>query len=262
MKTLGRWSFRDWRKFSMSHLLQAVVGAAVGDALGVPYEGKERDTYVCENMHPLGWHEKPVGFWSDDTAMILAELDSLRERQGYDAEDVMMKFDRWLHEGPTPPTARPTAGVARRPGPSRAIAAARRRHLAAAATFSTTAQAHSCACFPMRFSTAPTASRSSMRLVRSRTATRSASSSAVSTRATSTSSFRGTSPPRRLKRSLRTTSSRFRTTTSRSCSSCRTSRASPCRTPASSPTSSWRPLVPHQLRQLRRCRPQGRQSGR
>ena len=83
----------------MSHLLQAVVGAAVGDALGVPYEGKERDTYVCENMHPLGWHEKPVGFWSDDTAMILAELDSLRERQGYDAEDVMMKFDRWLHEG-------------------------------------------------------------------------------------------------------------------------------------------------------------------
>ena len=83
----------------MSHLLQAVVGAAVGDALGVPYEGKERDTYVCENMHPLGWHEKPFGFWSDDTAMILAELDSLRERQGYDAEDVMMKFDRWLHEG-------------------------------------------------------------------------------------------------------------------------------------------------------------------
>ena len=78
---------------------EAVVGAAVGDALGVPYEGKERDTYVCENMHPLGWHEKPVGFWSDDTAMILAELDSLRERQGYDAEDVMMKFDRWLHEG-------------------------------------------------------------------------------------------------------------------------------------------------------------------
>ena len=36
----------------MSHLLQAVVGAAVGDALGVPYEGKERDIHgqlpVCK----------------------------------------------------------------------------------------------------------------------------------------------------------------------------------------------------------------------
>ena len=116
----------------MSHLLQAVVGAAVGDALGVPYEGKERDTYVCENMHPLGWHEKPVGFWSDDTAMILAELDSLRERQGYDAEDVMMKFDRWLHEGAYTPdgkaygwgrtTARPSLLVLRRRAPSGAQA--------------------------------------------------------------------------------------------------------------------------------------------
>lgn len=63
----------------MSHLLQAVIGAAVGDALGVPYEGQERDTYLCEDMQPLGWNEKPLGFWSDDTAMVLAELDSLRE---------------------------------------------------------------------------------------------------------------------------------------------------------------------------------------
>lgn len=43
----------------MSHLLQAVVGAAVGDALGVPYEGKERDTYVCENMQPLAGMKSP-----------------------------------------------------------------------------------------------------------------------------------------------------------------------------------------------------------
>ena len=88
-----------FKEFLMSHLLQAVVGAAVGDALGVPYEGKKRDTYVCENMQPLGWDEKPLGFWSDDTAMILAELDSLREKKGFDADDVMTKFASWLHDG-------------------------------------------------------------------------------------------------------------------------------------------------------------------
>ncbi len=83
----------------MSHLLQAVIGATVGDALGVPYEGQERDTFVCEDMQPLGWNEKPLGFWSDDTALILAELDSLKEKQAFDADDVMTKFGRWLHDG-------------------------------------------------------------------------------------------------------------------------------------------------------------------
>ena len=56
----------------MSHLLAGVVGSAVGDALGVPYDDKERDSFVCEEMIPIGKRSLPIGFWSDDTSMILA----------------------------------------------------------------------------------------------------------------------------------------------------------------------------------------------
>ena len=83
----------------MSHLLAGVVGSAVGDALGVPYDDKERDSFVCEEMIPIGKRSLPIGFWSDDTSMILAELDSLGEKGKFDAEDVMTRFMRWIHEG-------------------------------------------------------------------------------------------------------------------------------------------------------------------
>lgn len=83
----------------MSHLLAGVVGSAVGDALGVPYDDKERDLFVCEEMIPIGKRSLPIGFWSDDTSMILAELDSLGEKGKFDAEDVMTRFMRWIHEG-------------------------------------------------------------------------------------------------------------------------------------------------------------------
>lgn len=84
---------------SMSHLIAGVVGAAVGDALGLPYDGHKRDTYRCEDMVPLGKRTLPIGYWSDDTSMILAELDSLAEKGEYDAEDVMGRFAQWIYDG-------------------------------------------------------------------------------------------------------------------------------------------------------------------
>ena len=87
------------KRLNMSHLLAGIVGSAVGDALGVPYDGRKRDTFVCEEMVPLEKRTLPIGFWSDDTSMMLAELDSLGEMGKFDPDDVMSRFAQWIYEG-------------------------------------------------------------------------------------------------------------------------------------------------------------------
>ena len=47
-------------------LRTAVYGALVGDALGVPYEFKERGSFQCAGMIGHGTHDQPAGTWSDD----------------------------------------------------------------------------------------------------------------------------------------------------------------------------------------------------
>ena len=66
-------------------LRNALFGIAVGDALGVPHEKKPRGSFKC-----LGWDYIPEPdrkrTWSDDTALTLAELDSLGTLKRVDAE--------------------------------------------------------------------------------------------------------------------------------------------------------------------------------
>ena len=78
----------------------AVLGTAVGDALGVPVEFRDREKLkACpvKGMRAYGTHDQPAGTWSDDTSMLLATLDSLLV--GYDPEDIMARFERWLMHG-------------------------------------------------------------------------------------------------------------------------------------------------------------------
>ena len=65
-------------------LRDCVYGQAIGDALGVPFEFRPRDSYECSDMIGNGAHRQPAGTWSDDTSMVLAICDSYRElgRQG------------------------------------------------------------------------------------------------------------------------------------------------------------------------------------
>lgn len=81
--------------------LKAVMyGLAIGDALGVPYEFHQRDTFTCTGMTGHGTHNQPAGTWSDDTAMSLATLDSLNECGGkVDTTDLMMRYKMWLKHG-------------------------------------------------------------------------------------------------------------------------------------------------------------------
>lgn len=77
----------------------AIYGLAVGDALGVPYEFKARDTFKCVDMVGYGTYGKPAGTWSDDTSMVLATCDSLRRCGGVDCEDMMSRFADWYFNG-------------------------------------------------------------------------------------------------------------------------------------------------------------------
>ena len=49
------------------NLRNAVYGAVIGDALGVPYEFKKRGTFTCSGMIGYGTHHQPAGTWSDDS---------------------------------------------------------------------------------------------------------------------------------------------------------------------------------------------------
>ena len=81
-------------------LYDAIIGFAIGDALGVPYEFKERGSFTCSDMTGYGTHHQPLGTWSDDTSMTLATLSSLKENEGrIIPEDMRTKFNYWLLYG-------------------------------------------------------------------------------------------------------------------------------------------------------------------
>ena len=58
----------------------AVLGLAVADAIGVPYEFRQRKDIArdpANDMTGYGTHGQPAGTWSDDTSMTLALIDAL-----------------------------------------------------------------------------------------------------------------------------------------------------------------------------------------
>ncbi|WP_234024904.1 ADP-ribosylglycohydrolase family protein [Tsuneonella amylolytica] len=80
--------------------LGALLGLAVGDALGTTLEFKARDSYEPLTTIVGGgpFRLKP-GQWTDDTAMALALADSLIAHPELDQDDLMQRFDRWQRSG-------------------------------------------------------------------------------------------------------------------------------------------------------------------
>ena len=77
-----------------------MLGMAVADALGVPYESQtfeQMRANPCTDMVGYGHHNQPEGSWSDDTSMALCVADSLCRR--FDADDIMKKFTLWRERG-------------------------------------------------------------------------------------------------------------------------------------------------------------------
>lgn len=78
----------------------ALLGLAIGDALGAPLEFADRDEEpIVTEMIGGGPFNLEPGEWTDDTAMALCLADSLIVRQGLDMNDLMSRFVRWWRAG-------------------------------------------------------------------------------------------------------------------------------------------------------------------
>ena len=81
-------------------LSHAIIGLAIGDALGVPVEFMSRD-YLKVNpvlgMLEYGTHMQPKGTWSDDTSLTLALIDALLK--DYSLERIANEFVLWFRQG-------------------------------------------------------------------------------------------------------------------------------------------------------------------
>lgn len=82
----------------MSKVYDGIMGLAVGDALGVPVEFRQRGSYSLTDMVGHGTHNQPKGTWSDDTSMTLATMWSIWSKGGeVILEDIMKMFWEWAY---------------------------------------------------------------------------------------------------------------------------------------------------------------------
>jgi ADP-ribosyl-[dinitrogen reductase] hydrolase len=78
----------------------ALLGLAVGDALGVPVEFAPRVDRVADpvtGMRAYGTHRQPAGTWSDDSSLTFCLAETLAENGT--AVDAGVRFCRWYEEG-------------------------------------------------------------------------------------------------------------------------------------------------------------------
>ena len=78
-------------------ITNSILGAAIGDAVGVPYEFRSRGTFKCTDMIGYGTWNKPAGTYSDDTAMMLCTLDAISK--GYSKKLLIEIFIKWYQHG-------------------------------------------------------------------------------------------------------------------------------------------------------------------
>ena len=81
-----------------SRVTDALIGMAVGDALGVPVEFLSRETINGSVVTMLGYgtHNQPAGTWSDDSSLAFCLAESLCE--GYDIHKIAQNFLKWYQE--------------------------------------------------------------------------------------------------------------------------------------------------------------------
>ncbi|WP_405809388.1 ADP-ribosylglycohydrolase family protein [Streptomyces sp. NBC_00210] len=88
----------------MERIIGTVVGSAVGDALGAPFEFREAGVYTAQFPDGVG-EMCGGGGWdpgeaTDDTQMAVLVGESLLERDGLDLPDIFVRFQRWAAAEP------------------------------------------------------------------------------------------------------------------------------------------------------------------
>lgn len=87
-------------QISKDRAIGALVGLALGDAVGTTLEFKPRDSYQpLTDMIGGGPFRLAPGEWTDDTAMALALGESLLEHPAFNACDLMERFISWRDDG-------------------------------------------------------------------------------------------------------------------------------------------------------------------
>lgn len=85
----------------------ALVGLAVGDAIGTTVEFKPRGTFEpLTDMVGGGPFNLKAGQWTDDTSMALCLGDSLLACNGINQQDQMERYVRWWKDGENSSTGR------------------------------------------------------------------------------------------------------------------------------------------------------------
>jgi ADP-ribosylglycohydrolase len=84
-------------KFTAKQMEAVLLGAAVGDALGVPVEFQPRGSFRIDDMVGRGTHNQPPGTWSDDTSLTLCLAEALTGRRDFDGilKRTAENFLRW-----------------------------------------------------------------------------------------------------------------------------------------------------------------------
>lgn len=78
----------------------AIIGLAVGDAMGVPLEFTDPGTFQpVKDMIGGGPFNLDPGMWTDDTSMALCLAESLIKTRDFDPADQMQRYLRWYQEG-------------------------------------------------------------------------------------------------------------------------------------------------------------------
>lgn len=78
----------------------AIIGLAVGDALGTTLEFKAPGTFEpITDLVGGGPFRLQAGQWTDDTSMALCLAESLIECGKHDPDDQMRRYLRWMNEG-------------------------------------------------------------------------------------------------------------------------------------------------------------------
>jgi len=87
-------------KFTAKQIESVLLGVAVGDALGVPFEFLPRGAFIAVDMAGHGTHDQPPGTWSDDTSLTLCLAWAMSKH--WDTENILKEtaccFLRWLDD--------------------------------------------------------------------------------------------------------------------------------------------------------------------
>lgn len=83
----------------MKTAINLLLGVAIGDALGVPYEFSSRaemEANPAKDMVGFKVHNQPPGTWSDDSSLTFCLAEALAN--GYNLKETAINFIKWKNE--------------------------------------------------------------------------------------------------------------------------------------------------------------------